>query len=310
MSEGLARSLLLWMRQLLQSKSMPEPFPSSLDHWSLELILRLCEVGHPETDRYDFKFGLPDSEGLTKLCCAFANSVGGFVIVGVRENGRCFQPVGVSPDREIAQQFGSKIRADPTIVFEGPRAISMKESSSLIYIFHIPPSVEAPHLPSDAAKRIFWKRTNAGCEQMTRMEIQAAFVRYEERRQRLGLLLIELRACKERLQQGLRRGPDVLAYVSFDATLIEQVLVDSYSIIHRVAELEHILFALREELRSVRLRSDAFYLEVASLPQALKPNLRTDVIRRHNAAMADHAHRLIPRLDEAMNLLAANFDFN
>lgn len=55
--------------------------PNSLEEWTLEKINELIIKGVSESDIHDFKKDLPDAETLTKLCCAFANSKGGFIIL-------------------------------------------------------------------------------------------------------------------------------------------------------------------------------------------------------------------------------------
>src|SRR5207247_507807 len=140
----------------------------------------------------DFKFNLPDAGNLTKICCAFANSQGGFVVVGVKELAGGFHVEGIAPDGELAKRFADKLHAVPSIDFSSPRDISVPGTSKMIYVFHIPRSAVRPHIPQAPDKGLFWKRTPGGCEHMTYDEIQEQFLRYEERREKLKLLFIEL----------------------------------------------------------------------------------------------------------------------
>ena len=65
--------------------------PESLDGWTLDLVRRLVEHRVFESDCLDLKEMLPaskDDEGkrrLRRTVAAFANSVGGFLVFGVKD---------------------------------------------------------------------------------------------------------------------------------------------------------------------------------------------------------------------------------
>lgn len=108
--------------------------PWTLDAWTYELVKELCGLGQVETDRHDFKFGLPDGETLTKICRAFANSDGGFIVLGVKDRSGHFVAEGTAPNGEISHDFGHKLRATPTIYFETPKLIHISGSPSVLYV--------------------------------------------------------------------------------------------------------------------------------------------------------------------------------
>src|SRR5260370_36590688 len=66
--------------------------PKNLDEWTIPVITELLAKGYTEIEDFDFKAMLPDrrndedKERLTKSCCAFANSNGGFLVFGVSDN--------------------------------------------------------------------------------------------------------------------------------------------------------------------------------------------------------------------------------
>src|SRR5205814_1623657 len=155
-----------------------------------DIIEEWCASGQVETDRHDFKYGLPPAENVTKLCCGLANSRGGFVILGVKERSGHHVPEGIDQDSEVAHDFGQKLKGDPSIYFEPPRMLHTANPSKVLYVFHVPLSGERPHYDPLAQK--FWKRTNTGSEAMTLDEIRSQFMNYEERRSLLKLLFIEL----------------------------------------------------------------------------------------------------------------------
>ena len=49
--------------------------PERLEDWTYKVIEGLLARNIGESDRHDFKSNLPDSITLTKICCAFANSL-------------------------------------------------------------------------------------------------------------------------------------------------------------------------------------------------------------------------------------------
>ena len=72
-------------------------FPEKLDDWTYEVIEDLLNKNITETDTYDFKINFPKDNTLTKLCCAFANTKGGFVILDIKE------------DRNVSQNWEMEI---------------------------------------------------------------------------------------------------------------------------------------------------------------------------------------------------------
>jgi predicted HTH transcriptional regulator len=131
--------------------------PANLDGWNLKVVADLCRVGLPESDRHDFKAVLPGAEAVTKLCCAFANTFGGFLVLGVGEESDhvSFKIVGVDVHTEWHARLMGKIRADPDITVLGPKVIELAGAESALYVFYIPQSPRRPHLPTPASERVF-----------------------------------------------------------------------------------------------------------------------------------------------------------
>ena len=150
--------------------------PKRLEDWSYHKIKELVDKNINESKTHDFKFVLPNSIELTKDCCAFANTDGGFIVLGVREKGPHFDIVGIDNDKEFANRFGQKINALPANPgFVVGDFIPIPNSKKILAVVHIPKSYYRPHIPSQKDLGIFWKRTNAGNEQMTYEEIRESF---------------------------------------------------------------------------------------------------------------------------------------
>jgi hypothetical protein len=208
-------------------------FPGTLNDWTFDAVKNLCGVGQGESDRHDFKFNLPDTNTLTKLACAFANTFGGVIVVGVREAAaNKFEIPGIEPDKELHGKFSSKVQADPAIDISTPKMICMPGSSKVLYAFHIPQSPRRPHLPSRADQRVFWKRQGSSCAQMTLEEIRYQMNTYEEKREKLTLLLIDLHHKLQSVddQQVLADGQfngDVFSFADLDAIKLSLMLLNA-----------------------------------------------------------------------------------
>ncbi len=276
--------------------------PNSLDAWSHATVVDCAKIGRCEGERHDFKFNLPDSDTLTKVCCAFSNSYGGFVVVGVKDRSGHFTVEGIAPDSEIAKKFSDKLHADPSIQFSSPRSIAVPETSKFLYIFHVPQSPDRPHIPMQVDKRIFWKRTPGGCEQMTFKEIQEQFLRYEERREKLKLLFIELLCNREQLQEmsAIEKGKYSLA--TLDSAVLDHLLVDTFSIVSTEVGLIRILLTLRNEIRITNNKAKIFFLQMA-MPLSNRDTLAAT----HNDFMAEKVAFLTPLIDQAIELLKTRF---
>src|SRR5260370_36246861 len=90
--------------------------PKSLTEWSIPIITDLLIQGYYETEVFDFKEMLshsknePEKTRLYKSCCAFANSAGGFLVFGIKDN-KTLPPqdllVGFEPSYKFSKHFGT-----------------------------------------------------------------------------------------------------------------------------------------------------------------------------------------------------------
>lgn len=277
--------------------------PGSLAAWNYDRILELAKQGRCEGERHDFKYNLPDAHNLTKLCCSFANSQGGFIIVGVKERSGHFLVEGISPDIEIAKKFGDKLNVIPTIEYSSPVLINCPSSADkVLYVFEVPASLIRPHIPSEADKRVFWKRTPAGCEQMTYNEIQEQFLRTEERREKLKLLYIELLLNNEALVGMSRVLNNHYSLVTLDKNVLDRLLVDTYSVVQGQTELLRILLTLRSEIAIINNKSKIFFSQMA-LPLANN----AQIVAEQNDFIKQKATALLPLIKQALEILGTQF---
>lgn len=276
--------------------------PVALEDWSHDTVAALAGIGQCESDRHDFKFNLPDTDNLTKLCCAFANSHGGFVVVGVKDRSGRFLVEGIDPDGEIAKKFSDKLHAGPSVQFSGPRHIEVPGTSKVLYLFYVPRSPLRPHIPIAPDKRVFWKRTPGGCEPMTYEEIQEQFLRYEERREKVKLLFIELLLNRENLQGMSAIQEGKYSLITLDSGVLDRLLVDTYSVVQQEARLVQILLTMRTNIRVINAKTQIFFSQMA-MPLSNQAAIAT----AHGVFLKEKAAFLVPLIDEAIQVLKTTF---
>ncbi len=103
---------------------------------------QLIEQG--EHQQQDFKFAINDSKKIAKSLSAFANTDGGRLLIGVKDNGKI---VGVKSDEEFYMvEAAAKIYCKPQITFSTRQ--HQFEGKTVLEI-SIDPSTERPHYAKD-----------------------------------------------------------------------------------------------------------------------------------------------------------------
>jgi predicted HTH transcriptional regulator len=126
-----------------------QKIPERLEDWTYGKIEDLINNNVNESEIHDFKSNIPDSIELTKDCCAFANTKGGFIILGVKEASQRFRIAGIDNDKDLANKFGKKINALPSNPnFELAPFVNIPQSNKVLAVIHIARSRYRPHIPS------------------------------------------------------------------------------------------------------------------------------------------------------------------
>jgi predicted HTH transcriptional regulator len=213
----------------------------------------------------NLKKDFPHADGVTDAICSFANTRGGFYILGISDKN--FQIEGVEQDPELSHIFRQKIHADPYIHFFGPNLIPLPTSNKVVPVFYIPLSNDRPHLPSRKDRRVFWKRINGGKEQITYLEILMAFQGYEERREKIKLLYVELLSNKFSLQSILdttnSENQSTYSPSTLEYNTLNTLLSDLYSIIGKNNQLIKDLLAIRFAFNAINNESKMFFREIS-----------------------------------------------
>lgn len=110
---------------------------------SLQSIIRLGEG-----QQLDFKFRIDDAKKIARTLCAFANTDGGTLLIGVKDNGKV---VGVDPTEELHMiEAAADMYCSPKLEFNSR---VWKEGMKLVLEITIEKSTEIPVMALDEEKR-------------------------------------------------------------------------------------------------------------------------------------------------------------
>ena len=139
-----------------------------------EDIVELKENKIRESNVLDYKVIIPDDNSLVKNVCAFANTRGGHIIVGVQESGDGGYPVSINgiPSKTGQERIEHVIRSrvEPRLNV-GIKSVNIPETDMVVLVIHVPDSYTRPH----HANHKFYKRFNFKSEPMTEQEIADAY---------------------------------------------------------------------------------------------------------------------------------------
>ncbi len=101
-------------------------------------------IAEGEHQQQDFKFGITDSRKIARSLAAFANTDGGRLLIGVKDNGVI---AGVRSEEEFYMiESAAHLYSKPEIRFESKAWI---ESGKTVLEIWVPPSPQRPHFVRD-----------------------------------------------------------------------------------------------------------------------------------------------------------------
>jgi len=267
--------------------------PTILNDWTYEVITDLTVNGQNESNIHDFKKDLPETETLTKLCCAFANTNGGFIVIGVTEVNGHWSICGIENSLEVAHRFGQKLKANPTINFSLPKVISIPNCQKIIAVIEIPKSFNGPHVPDiSPEKRIFFKRTNKGNDFMTYEEIKYKFSNYYEKLEKLKLLQIEIEnnidICNEIIASSPEDGTQY-SLLSFEDQSFKLLITDTFPLFSDNVELMNKLHIIKRNMLILENELKIFMQKIC-----LPTTDRRYVVRHHNMLVTNNIKFIEP----------------
>lgn len=284
--------------------------PIAADNWTLEIVEKLVAQGYLETDSYDFKAELRSKDQghnrrLTATACAFANTKGGFIVFGVKDLGdgrKTGRIEGIEADSDLAKEFGERIRgASPNILFEfGNPPIRVRNSNKVLFVVQIPISPNRPHSTSDG---VFYYRTNEGNRIMSYEQVRDGFLRYEERRTKVKLLLVEL-ATLDGDAKATMATPPKYSLTTLDTSVMNSILPDVYSMIQDDNETVKDLV----QIKRIVSRMNSKIRELSGLfgdPAAWGLGA---YVEAHNREMESYNGVLLPTIDRVIRKLEARYN--
>lgn len=296
--------------------------PTSLEEWTLDAVKELLAKGVFESDWFDFKVGLPhkdaktDKIDLRKRIAAFANSEGGYLVYGVKDD-RKLSPekrlVGIDPAFDFPRHFGeyaSGRDVAPSIewTYRNP-PIEIPETVRLIHVIWIYRSWRKPHVILEGVKMMFPKRTNKGTEYMDYSEVRLAFEDTERRRVKLGLLAAELSKVAVVAEEILFRIPpgdpqhgipfQEAWTLRYNTTLIDTALGEVFTFLSAVPEL----WSDIQKMRTVADISNAACEAFATAVYFRSPG-QTYLFKEHYQTIRDCADEILKATNSASKQLA------
>lgn len=109
-------------------------------------LYRMIDEG--EHQKQDFKFRIDSSQKIAKTLSAFANTDGGRLLIGVKDNGRI---AGIDPEEEFYMvQGAAELYCDPKVPFS-TKVYQVEDK--LVLEVYVPVSPERPHFAKDESKK-------------------------------------------------------------------------------------------------------------------------------------------------------------
>ena len=292
--------------------------PKTLDQWTKEAILDLLRVGIMETDEFDFKLvpekqkqqeysGREEKSRLDVVCSSFANSNGGFLIFGIKdEMGLSPEErlVGMEEDKEFFTEFGSfPAKCTPYVEWIPKNPPIKLDSGRVVHVIYIPKSWKAPHATLNKCKVLrFVRRTSKGSEDMSYEEIRNSFLGLYEKRIRLQLLKSELNSLIDAATQictiSARGGRDEYSFITFDTSIMDATIAEIYPILAEASGLYQSLGKVRMQASQINNKSKTFFA-IAEYPLVD----RNSRISQHNRDIIDSCITLKQMAVNAIQLL-------
>lgn len=283
--------------------------PRRLDEWNLDAVRELVALNVAEPDTWDFKAVLDSKShkyaaGLRKTVCSFANTRGGFVILGVSESGvGAERIVGIPSDRENPRKFVQKINAiEPAV--QTSYAQFPVDGGYEVMVVEVQAAQIGPHACREAGDRPFefWRRAHGTAVLMSYSEIAASFVNQTERRARMLLVYTALAETWLRLRE-IREAsiPGSYSVLEPDVSQLRQYLGEVQS---QCPEAVSPIFSIMRTSDVVAVRLQTIRaLENSALSS------KHIMVLEHSKAIVDGIAASREPFERAMTLIHSRFGF-
>lgn len=280
-------------------------FPRILEDWNYNLIKELVNKDYFETEFFDFKADLQPAPKQEKIVCAFANTIGGFLIFGVGDIKKTDRIIGINKKRDMSKEFYDKIKMiDPSVNFDFKQPpIQIPNSDKIIHVCFIPKSSERPHMTRE---NHFYIRTSGGSNAfMDYNTIRESFYGFEQRKikvEMLGLELTYLGSIIKRMIIPESKIETTYSLNEAESSLLVDLMGQTYSIIKADWDLVSLLLGIRSYLGSLNQTRKSFFSET-SLPVTVRASL----FKKYNQKIKALVDILTKRIKEALVILEEKY---
>ncbi len=292
--------------------------PKALEEWDISVIEDLLLKGYYEAEFFDFKEMLPhskDAEGkerLKKICCAFANSGGGFLVFGIKDDKTLSvhdRLVGIdtslASNRDFPEQFGNyPANCTPSIAWDFRNPPLRLSTGKVIHIVYIPQSWNVPHAFGGSEQGWqFYKRTNKGNEGMSYEEIKLLFLGFYEKRLKLQLLIAELESIlttANNAKESINSKPSSVYLSTFDLGVTNTILTDSYTV---MANKPVLLAALKNIRTTCQVSNNLTNIQMAILSTISYGDINERKLTEHGEQQLKLYSTLLDLVPQAISIL-------
>jgi len=228
--------------------------PQSVDEWTLGTITDLLHEGYDENQFLEFKKLInPNSERIGKTVCAFANSAGGTLVIGIdsdRKKNYHERIIGLENNDQLKRQILDHINnIKPNIPAENlqfKKNNIFLQDGNVVIVLQISPSISQIH----QYEHIFYKRLPDGNHPMEVEEILNKILSSRQNYTLFNLLLIEggvIRGMVNVAKEGLARNDLDYAITQFELIPNDAFLHFLYNQAHlHSIEIQNCIYSIVE----------------------------------------------------------------
>ncbi|RYD74156.1 MAG: ATP-binding protein [Sphingobacteriales bacterium] len=183
-------------------------------------------IAEGEGQQLDFKYHISSASKIAKSLVAFANTDGGRLLIGVKDNGKI---IGVESDEEIYMiQLAAESYCDPVVKIE---VEDWKIDGKTVLEVYVPPSNEKPHYAKDETGKWLVYIRKADENLLANKVLIEVFKRKKEKKQTLirydkpEKLLLDYLQKNEKITFG-----QFCSFAKIPPRIAERVLVNLVSI--------------------------------------------------------------------------------
>lgn len=289
--------------------------PKNLSDWSYRAVCDLVRSPLGDTYTCDYQAVLTTrarqadvDRSIRKAACAFANTVGGFIVFGVADDRMGVTGIdrilGMEHDPEMKQKFAQTVRTIiPTLYYEFVE-IQIPGTGDVLYVVSVPRGLMRPYGFPEEDGWQFWKREPTGSHLMSYEELRGLFLWTEERGRKLQLFYFEARRMRDTVEDVLvsasRRGKDI-GPLSVEGNIWESLLLDIFPVIRDDVPLTKAVGDARKRINEMQLKTKKFL--ASGKVQKISPTERGE----HEKTIREGAQALGDQLDTIIFELELNY---